>query len=80
MANVENYASQHNLSEHVAILKKGALVAQNPAGFELMDELDEVEKEHLRAETLHKWRQPKTLYLIIALSSIGAAIQGWDRE
>ena len=61
------------------LLKKGALVAQDPPAFESVEELDEVEREALRNEVLHKWRQPGALYFTVILCSIGAAVQGWDQ-
>ncbi len=61
------------------MLKKGALVAQNPAGFESLTDIDEAEKQALRDETLHRWRHPWPLYYTIILNSIAAAIQGWDQ-
>ncbi|RSL79992.1 hypothetical protein CEP51_006905 [Fusarium floridanum] len=61
------------------LLKKGALVAQSPADFEALEELDEEEKEALRQEVTHKWRHPRSLYYTIFLNSIAAAIQGWDQ-
>lgn len=65
--------------DDLAFLKKGALVAQDPAGFETLGELDEEDREFLRNEKLHKWRHPKQLYFTIFLNSISAAIQGWDQ-
>jgi hypothetical protein len=61
------------------LLKKGALVAQNPAGFESMDDLDAADKTALREETTHRWKHPWALYYTIILNSIAAAIQGWDQ-
>jgi hypothetical protein len=65
--------------EHIPLLQRGALVAQNPHAFEEMPELDETERDALRNELFHKWRQPKALYLTVILCSIGAAVQGWDQ-
>ncbi|KAJ2902393.1 sugar transporter [Zalerion maritima] len=61
------------------LLKKGALVAQNPASFESMDELEEGEKQALREEVTRRWKHPWALYYTIVLNSIAAAIQGWDQ-
>ena len=58
---------------------KGALVAQDPPAFEQIAELDEAERDALRNEVLHKWRQPWSLYFTVILCSIGAAVQGWDQ-
>ena len=67
------------MTEHIPLLKKGALVAQDPPAFESVQELEELEREALRNEVLHKWRQPRSLYLTVILCSVGAAVQGWDQ-
>ncbi|KAF7186188.1 Polyol transporter 5 [Pseudocercospora fuligena] len=79
MRDVEDFANQHQLHDIEPLLKKGALVAQNPAEFESVQGLDDSEREALRNEVVHKWRQPKSLYLTVILCSIGAAVQGWDQ-
>lgn len=76
---VEEFARDANLVEHTALLKKGALVAQNPPAYEQIAELDQTERDALHNEVIHKWRQPKALYYTIILCSIGAAVQGWDQ-
>ncbi|KAI9894236.1 MAG: hypothetical protein M1814_004090 [Vezdaea aestivalis] len=35
--------------------------------------------EALHDESCHRWRQSKSLWITIALCSIGAAVQGWDQ-
>lgn len=68
--------------EHVQLLKKGALVAQDPENYEHLKgefALDEVEKKVLAEEITHRWRIPTRLFLTIATCSIGAAVQGWDQ-
>ena len=67
------------MQDMLPLLKKGALVAQDPPAFEQIAELDEVERDALRNEVLHKWRQPTALYFTVILCSIGAAVQGWDQ-
>jgi hypothetical protein len=76
---VERYAHEHDLESEIPLLCKGALVAQNPEHTETIEELDETDREILRDETWHRWRQPKMLYFTIILNSISAAIQGWDQ-
>lgn len=76
---VEQYAQKYELSHAINHLRKGALVAQKPNEFEHIEELDENDMRVLREETTHRWRHPKTLYYLILLNSIGAAIQGWDQ-
>lgn len=60
-------------------MKKGALVARDPANFENVEELSEEDKVFLRDEVTHKWRHPKSLYFTIITCSVGAAVQGWDQ-
>lgn len=54
-------------------------MAQTPLGFEEIEGLTEDERIALRNETTHRWKQPKMLYFVIVLNSIGACIQGWDQ-
>ncbi|KAI3558852.1 hypothetical protein CABS02_00892 [Colletotrichum abscissum] len=77
---VTAYRRKHDLPEDILpLLKKGALVAQNPALFESIEELDEAERDALRQEVTHRWKHPWALYYTIILNSIAAAIQGWDQ-
>lgn len=76
---VEEFANEVGLADMIPLLKKGALVAQDPPAFEQVTELDDVERDALRNEVLHKWRQPRSLYFTVILCSIGAAVQGWDQ-
>ena len=62
MADVENFCSEHNLGEYVNTFKAGALVAQNPDGFEGMEEVPEEDKVWLRKSATNKWSHPKMLY------------------
>ncbi|KAK1240578.1 hypothetical protein MKX07_004606 [Trichoderma sp. CBMAI-0711] len=79
-ANVRDFHRSKGLPNDILpLLEKGALVAQNPAGFESLNELDEEEKRALREEVTHRWKHPWALYYTIGLSSIAAAIQGWDQ-
>lgn len=82
MRDVEFFANQKGLAEHVSMLRKGALVAQDPANFENItgdEALSEEEKQALRKERDHKWRLPFKLYMTIVTCAIGAAVQGWDQ-
>ena len=63
------------MQEVAPLLQKGALVAQAPGNFEQLDELSSAERDALRNETLHKWRQPRALYTTVILCSVGAAVQ-----
>ncbi|AEO60112.1 hypothetical protein MYCTH_2308979 [Thermothelomyces thermophilus ATCC 42464] len=82
MSRVHIFAEEKGLTEHIELLRKGALVAQDPENFENIDgdeALTEEEKSALRKEVEHKWRLPARLFLTIITCSIGAAVQGWDQ-
>jgi hypothetical protein len=79
MKDVEQFSEEKGMPESAELLKKGALVAQDPGNFENLDMLSEDEKEALRNEAAHKWKHPLRLYFTIVVCSIGAAVQGWDQ-
>lgn len=82
MRDVEVFAFEKGLVDHIPILRKGALVAQDPENFENItgdEALSEEEKQALRKERDHKWRLPFKLYMTIVTCAIGAAVQGWDQ-
>ncbi|EJD03081.1 uncharacterized protein FOMMEDRAFT_84814 [Fomitiporia mediterranea MF3/22] len=79
MSDVERFAAEKDLTDILPLLKHGAIAAQNPTEYETQKGLTDEERDVLRTEVTHKWRQPKTLYFTIILCSIGAAVQGWDQ-
>ncbi|KAK5944642.1 hypothetical protein PMZ80_001840 [Knufia obscura] len=79
LADVEAFAHRTGMTSELELLQKGALVAQNPAGYESLPELDDDERSALRVEVTKKWNHPWKLYITIAVCSIGAAVQGWDQ-
>lgn len=79
LSNVDRFAQEHELTDISDLLKKGALVAQDPANFESVEGLEDYERDALRDEVVHKWRQPRAMYLTVILCSVGAAVQGWDQ-
>lgn len=76
LSDVSLFAKEHQLQEIEPLLVKGALVAQSPALFEEIQELDDEDRLALREEVTHRFKLPKTLYYTIVLNSIAAAIQG----
>lgn len=66
--------------EHISDdIRKGAFLGQNPSAWETMNiGLTEDEREALRDEVEHKWKQPRTLYYLVILCSVAAAVQGMD--
>ncbi|KAF7528865.1 hypothetical protein PCG10_009579 [Penicillium crustosum] len=79
MANVTAYATEYDLEDILPLLKKGAMVAQSPAGIEGISELDDDDRRVLYEEHTRRWKQPFALYYTVVLNSISAAIQGWDQ-
>lgn len=75
LSDVEQFATEKDLTDISDLLKKGALVAQDPSSFETIPELDEADRIPLRREITHKWSQPRVLYYTVILCSVGAAVQ-----
>lgn len=75
LSDVEQFATEKDLTDISDLLKKGALVAQDPSSFETIAELDEADRIPLRREITHKWSQPRVLYYTVILCSVGAAVQ-----
>lgn len=51
---VETFAQEYEMTDIVGHLRKGALLAQNPAQFETIDELDESDREVIQREKTRK--------------------------
>jgi hypothetical protein len=64
MQDVDTFAHEKGLVEHLEDLRKGALVAQNPKMFESMPELTGEDKSSLRLEKTNKWKQPFMMYFM----------------
>ncbi|KAG8349831.1 hypothetical protein FVEN_g11982 [Fusarium venenatum] len=82
LADVDDFCRKKDLDHYRPLIRKGALVAQDPTGYEDIEgdeKLNDEEIQALRDEILHKWRVPFVLYLTVATCSIGAAVQGWDQ-
>ncbi|KAI0708285.1 hypothetical protein C8Q76DRAFT_770326 [Earliella scabrosa] len=80
MADAAEFARTHDLAEHTETIQKGALIAQDPTAFENLPMLTEHDRNILRREFTHKWDQPKTLYYMVVMCSIAAAVQGMDES
>ena len=76
LADAEEFAATHGLAEYTKTIQKGALVARDPTAFETLLELTEEDKRVLRREFTHKWDHPKTLYYMVIMCSIAAAVGG----
>lgn len=69
IADGEDFARKNGLEDLSELFKKGALIAQDPLGFEDLPLLTDEEKRVLREEVTHKWKQPKMLYYLVILCS-----------
>ena len=76
LADAAMFASTHDLAEYTDTIQKGALVAQDPAAIESLPMLADEDRRALRREFTHKWDQPRTLYYLVILCSIAAAVGG----
>lgn len=76
---VEQFASENGLTDILPLLKRGALLAQDPNAYESIEGLEDTERHELGLEQTKRWHHPRMLYFTIVLNSIAAAIQGWDQ-
>lgn len=76
------YAYEHAIAEKedVRAFEIGACLAQDPEDLSRARELGVTEDEYavLEKEVSSRWSQPWTLYIVIALCSTCAAVQGMD--
>ncbi|EGD94967.1 sugar transporter [Trichophyton tonsurans CBS 112818] len=79
LRDVDEFATKYGIEDALPLLRKGALIAKDPANFETVEGLTDDERDSIRREVTHKWRQPWSMYFTIILCSIGAAVQGWDQ-
>ena len=77
-ADVDRFCTENNLTQYQETFRKGALVAQDPSGYQHLDLLSDDEKRVLKEEHTHKWRHPKQLYYLVIMCSLCAAVQGMD--
>ncbi|KAL8934090.1 MAG: hypothetical protein Q9211_005413 [Gyalolechia sp. 1 TL-2023] len=73
------FARTTGLGDHEDLIERGARLAKDPQYFEVIPGVTDAEKQALRDERTHRFRQPSALYLTIIVCSIGAAVQGWDQ-
>lgn len=72
------YAEKHQIGdeEDIRAFELGAVLAQDPEQYASVEGLTKEELEILEREFTNKWSQPKRMYLVIALCSVCAAVQG----
>ncbi|KAL2825683.1 hypothetical protein BJY01DRAFT_256202 [Aspergillus pseudoustus] len=70
-------ARHKGLGDEVQALKRGASLAHDPRGF-YTSAASEDEKEDLRHEALHRFKQPYAVWWISIVNAMAAAVQGMD--
>ncbi|KAF7595276.1 hypothetical protein BBP40_006776 [Aspergillus hancockii] len=75
-----NFAITHQIGDEddVRAFAIGAVLAQVPEKFIHVPDLMSEEAEILQKEFSNRWSQPWTMYLVIVLCSLSAAVQGMD--
>ncbi len=76
MASGAEFARTHGMGHLEEVFKKGALAAQDALAFENIPYFTEDEKNIFRRELTHRWDHPGTLYYLVILCSVAAAVQG----
>ena len=73
-----SYARKHHIGdeEDIRAFRMGAVLAQEPRRFAQVQGLTGMESEVLKKEFDNRWAQPKLMYMVIALCSTCAAVQG----
>ena len=70
------FARTHGLGHSEDLFSKGALAAQDPLAFDGISHFTKTEKDIFRREFTHRWDHPPTLYYLVILCSVAAAVQG----
>lgn len=82
LRDVDQFVTEKGLDEFREDFQKGALLARvvnREGGFEHVTQINEEEKEILRYEQTHRWKQPFMLYFLVVLCAGSAIVQGMDQ-
>ncbi|KAK4055364.1 hypothetical protein OIO90_003202 [Microbotryomycetes sp. JL221] len=74
------YARNHEMTEYEDEFARGACVAKDPLAYREISILNDDDRRVLEREVTHKWDQPKTMYALVILCSVAAAVQGMDES
>jgi hypothetical protein len=64
--------------EDINAFRVGARLAANPLKWDSVDTLQGDDRSAVQKEFTNRWSQPATMYLVIVLCSMAAAVQGMD--
>ncbi|KAH8556074.1 hypothetical protein BGW37DRAFT_450874 [Umbelopsis sp. PMI_123] len=73
-----NIIRENGLEDYADVIKRGALLANDPDNWEKRTDITEEEKEVLRREVTHRWHQPAQMYFLAAVGAMAACVQGMD--
>jgi hypothetical protein len=82
LRDADGFVDEKGLGEYREEFRRGALLArvfQQPTGFETVKAISEDERDILRQEVTHRWRQPFQLYFLAVLCAGSAIVQGMDQ-
>lgn len=74
------YARNHEMADYEDEFARGACVAKDPLAYRDISILNDDDRRVLEREVTHKWDQPKTMYALVILCSVAAAVQGMDES
>lgn len=76
-----NFAVIHEMGDETDIraFELGAILAQAPERYASVSGLTPLETQVLHHEFTNRWSQPWTMYLVIMLCSLSAAVQGMGK-
>jgi hypothetical protein len=79
LADVDDFVEKKGLQDERDAFRKGALLARVKAqkyGFDSLGALTDEERQILRQEVDHRWKQPFMLYFLVVLCAGSAIVQG----
>ena len=82
LRDVDQFVDEKGLNEFRDEFQKGALLARvinRQGGYEHVPQISEAERDVLRYEQTHRWKQPFMLYFLVVLCAGSAIVQGMDQ-
>src|ERR1700761_7229865 len=73
---VEDFTSAHGLDDELELFRRASQLLHDDGDSERVNTTSIEQRAFLR-ESTHKWHQPRLLYFVIFVCSLGAIDQGW---